>query len=291
MGKISVNDGIKKTNYHMHTRYCDGSSNVAQMAQAAFDCGMSDIGFSGHAMIPFSSDWHMNIRNYESYCKDVQEAKKQFAGKMNILCGFEADFIPDITSPTFAEYKKYNPDFLIGSVHYVRIGNGYFEADGSFENTRKKIAQYAKGNAKKAVQAYFDAERQMLKNPDFTFIGHCDLIRKQNSQLAPQPLFDETASWYRKELVLTAKAIASAGVCVEINTGAMSRGYLDNPYPSLPFLELLHQYNVPVTFASDAHAKEHIDFAFDNACALARNAGYKELHYLSPEGKLTSQQI
>ncbi|HBD68696.1 MAG TPA: histidinol phosphate phosphatase [Treponema sp.] len=290
MGKIFTDDGIK-TNYHMHTRYCDGSADVAQMAQAAFDCGMKDIGFSAHAMLPFSSDWHMNIRDYENYCKDVQDMKVQFEGKMNVRCGFEADFIPDVTSPTFEAYKKYKPDFIIASVHYVRIGNGYFEADGSFDDTRKRIVQYAKGNEKKAVQAYFDAQRQMLKKADFTFIGHCDLIRKQNSSLAPQKLFDESASWYRKEIQLTAKAIASAGVCVEINTGAMSRGYLDTPYPSLPFLELLHQYSVPVTFASDAHRKEHIDFAFDQACLLAKKAGYTELHYLSSEGKLVAQKI
>ena len=287
-----MNDLLKKTNYHMHTKFCDGNSTVKEMAQSALDLGMESFGFSGHAMNPFSSDWHMSLRDYENYCREVRAVKEAVKGKAEVYCGFEADFIPGVCEPSFKSYSQFSPDFLIGSVHYVlaECEHGFFEADGAFEDTRERIKKYFGGNAKKAVQAYFASQREMLLHGDFTFIGHCDLIRKQNSKKAPSKLFDENDSWYRKEIKATADSIAKAGVCVEINTGAMSRMYLESPYPSLDFLTLLKERNVPVTFASDAHAARHVGFGFDTACDLARSASYTELHYLH-EGKLIPQKL
>ena len=65
----------------------------------------------------------------------------------------------------------------------------------------------------------------------------------------------------------------------EINTGAIARGAMDDTYPSQQFLELLHNYGVPICINSDAHTTDGLDCAFDRAAALAKKTGYTELVY------------
>ena len=279
-----------KTNYHTHSTFCDGKNTAEEMVQAAIEKGFSALGFSSHSMQPFSSDWHMSWRDHPEYVKEIDRLKEKYAGKIEIYRGFEADYIEGVCCPSFERYKDFSPDYLIGAVHYVPCPHGYFGVDGNFTETREKIETLYGGDRKKAVQDYFAVERDMLKKGDFTILAHADLIRIQNSKKAPDKFFDEGESWYHDELRATAKAIASAGVCVEINTGAIARGRLETPYPSQDFLSLLKDYNVPLTLSSDAHRTEHLDCAFDQAVMWAKKAGFTELQcYVS--GKIRSMKI
>ena len=103
-------------------------------------------------------------------------------------------------------------------------------------------------------------------------------------------LFDESDSFYKEEVKLTAKAIAKAGVIAEINTGAIARGNMDDVYPSEYFLNLLFENGVPVAINSDAHQAQKLDAAFDRAAAQAKKIGYTELVY-PIDGKMVSIKI
>ena len=115
------------------------------------------------------------------------------------------------------------------------------------------------GNAEAFVRAYFAAVRDSLAF-DFDVVGHPDLVRKFN---AKHPYFDESAGWYREELERTADALAASGKLVEVNTGAISRGWLDDAYPSLSFRALLRERGVKFILSSDAHSADGLDCAFD----------------------------
>lgn len=276
-----------KCNYHTHTTFCDGKASPEETARAAFEKKFDILGFSGHSMYPFSSDWHIASREHSAYCAEIERLKKLYASKMQIMLGFEADYIPGVCSPDFDCYKEFNPDYLIGSVHFIPCKDGFFEADGNPDQVRQQVATLLKGNTKLAVQKYFALEREMLQKGNFSIIGHADLIRKQNSK---SRFFDENELWYKRELKATAKAILKAGACAEINTGGMARGYMNTPYPSPYFLELLHEEGVPIILCSDAHSPDFLDYAFDEAATYAKKAGYTELSYLVP-GELKFQKI
>ena len=113
-------------------------------------------------------------------------------------------------------------------------------------------------------------------------------MRKNNNALK---MFNENDHWYRKEIKATADAIKKSGVIVEVNTGAIARGYMDGVYPSDEFLALLHERNVPVTLSSDSHSKENLDFAFDKALSAVQKAGYKELAYIDSDRNTKFQTI
>ncbi len=277
-----------KTNYHTHSTFCDGKDSLESIVQIAIKKNFNILGFSSHSMFPFSSDWHIPFNSFNDYTNEVNRLKEIYKDKIKIYLGFEADYIAGVTKPDFETYKDFSPDFLIGSVHFIPGKKGFIEADAKFESVTKGINEYFNGNVKKAVQEYFSLEREMLEACNFTFLGHPDLITKQNS--AGNYLFDENANWYKKELKVTAKAIAKSDVCVEINTGGICRAGMKFPYPSPYFLSLLNELNVPVTINSDCHSAENLDYWFEQAIEYIKKSGYKELAFYE-DGLLKFQKI
>ena len=265
-----------KTNYHTHSLYCDGHDTLEELVETALNKKFTTLGFSSHAMLPFSSDWHISAKDVNSYVEEIKSLKQKYSRKIELLTGFEADYINGVTVPSFENYKDYNPDFLIGSVHYVPGKDGFIEADGNNQSVKDGIKKYFNGSIKNAVCEYFYNERQMLLKGDFTFLGHADLIRKQN---AKEQLFNENDSWYKKEVKALVKEIAKTDVCVEVNTGGIARKSVNYLYPSNYMLELLHQNNVPVTINSDCHNKADLDCYFEEAKLEIKKAGYTELTF------------
>lgn len=272
-------------NYHTHSVFCDGKATLEEVAKSAFDCGIKYLGFSSHSAYPATTGCEMHPEDFLKYKTTIEELKKQYSSKMEIFFGFEADYLPPLSWPDYGYYRNFNPDYLIGSVHFVWNHdvpqNGTMTVDDETEKVKNGLENIFFGDGKKMVQTYFDHQRQMLKSCDFDIIGHIDLIRKRNAALK---FFSETDSWYKKELLATAKEISKAGVVVEINTGGMSRGAIDSPYPSLEFLKILKKLDVPIVFSSDAHSSEHLVFGFDIATDLAKKAGYSERFYLTTTG-------
>ena len=279
-----------KTNYHTHCTFCDGKNTMEEMVISAIDSNFDILGFSSHAMKPFSDMWHIKTDKYDDYTKTFYSFKDKYSNKIELYLGFEADYIQNLTSPSIDNYKEYNPDYIIGSVHYVPGGSreeGFYEADGDGRTTLDNIRRLYGDDVEEAVTAYFEAERNMIYQGGFTFIGHCDLIRKQ---LSYSKLFNEEDFWYKEQLKLTAKAISSSGMAVEVNTGGMARGYMSTPYPSMEFLTLMHDYNIPVTINSDTHNISTVDYGFEQAKELIKKAGYKEVCFFSA-GRLKMQNL
>ncbi len=266
-----------KTNYHTHTTFCDGKNSPRQMIEAALEKGFCVLGFSSHSMYPHAADWHMPAVDHQEYFDCVRSLAQEFSGKIKIYAGLEADYIPEMACDFDWAYKQFAPDYLIGSVHYLTNKNGFFTVDDKLEKVKEGLWRLYCNDGKKAVCEYFDRQRQMLSSQKITILGHADLVRIRNAALK---FFDEGDSWYKKELKATAKAAARAGVIVEINTGGLARGSIDDVYPSAEFLELFFKEGVPVTFSSDAHAADKLDFAFDRAELAAIRAGYTQAAYL-----------
>lgn len=284
----------KKVNFHTHTDFCDGKASAEEMVLSAISKGIEVLGFSSHCIHPLNpdfyrtpdDDWHIPSEKVNDYAVEINSLKQKYSDKIKILLGFEADYFnhPQIGKavPSKNAYSIFKPDFLLGSVHFVCTEKGFYTVDNTTEIIRDDLirlytdSKTGKIDNKAAVCDYFAAQREMLKNGDFDIWGHPDLIRKRNGALK---FFDENDSWYKDELIATAKIAAGAGVIAEINTGAIYRKAMDDCYPSLQFLQILHDYKIPVCINSDAHNPDAIDFAFDRAIIQAKKTGYTELIY------------
>ena len=263
-----------KSNLHTHSTFCDGKNTLEENVLAAIQKGIGVLGFSSHSMYPFWTETYMNPENFSSYCAEIRRLQKKYEGQITIRLAFESDFIPGVSVPRMGNYTEFKPDYLIGSVHFIFHREGCFAVDNSPEIWADGIKKYYADEIKKAVGDYFSLQKEMLERGDFALLGHPDLVRKFNERV---PLFDEDSDWYKAELKDMAMAIAKKGIATEINTGAISRGWLSKPYPSEFFLEKLHESGVPIAITADAHSAENLDCFFEEARLLAKKAGYTEI--------------
>ena len=250
-----------RSNYHTHSTWCDGKCTPREMVDAAIAKGFDVLGFSSHAMLPQDDvDWVLTPEKAPRYAADIRALAEECAPRICVLCGVEADYVPGGAEPSRTVYAAISPDYIIGSVHFVRASDGALvPVDHSPELLSEGISGHFSGSAEAFVRAYFAEVRDSLAF-DFDVVGHPDLVRKFNVK---HPYFDESAGWYREELERTADALAASGKLVEVNTGAISRGWLDDAYPSPEFRALLRERGVKFVLSSDAHAPEGLDCAFD----------------------------
>lgn len=250
-----------KANYHTHTLWCDGKNTPREMIEAALSRGFDTIGFSSHSMLPQSDvDWVLTPDKARRYADEIRALAREYDPRIRVMCGVEADYVPGGAEPSYAAYSSVSPDYIIGSVHFVRSPSGtLIEIDHAPEIFAAAVRDSFGGDAEALVREYFRSVRASLRF-DFDIVGHPDLVRKFNAGSA---FFDESSAWYAGELERTADAIAASGKIVEVNTGAVSRGWLDDAYPSPAFRSLLRERGVRFVLSSDAHAADGIDCAFD----------------------------
>ena len=239
------------SNLHTHSTFCDGAGTPEEMVVSALERGFATLGFSSHSDM---------VADLAAYKAEIRRLKEKYAGRIRILCGIEAEYDTG--------FKRGDLDYVIGSTHYITAPDG---ARFAFDNTPKELADgirdHFRGESAAFVRAYYAQERKMVLEYDCDIIGHLDLVRKFN---AKHPYFDEAADWYREELVKTADAVARSGKIVEVNTGAISRGWLDDAYPSPEFRALLRERGVRFILSSDAHSPAALDCAFDRFASAER---------------------
>ena len=251
-----------KANYHTHTTWCDGKDTPRAVVLAAIEKGFSEIGFSSHAMLPEDdTDWVLAPEKAPRYAAEIRALATEFADRIRVRLGVEADYVPGGANPDRKTYAAIAPEYIIGSIHFVVAPDGArVPVDHTPELLSAGVRDHFGGDVKAYVLAYFAQQRDMVEKFDFDIVGHLDLVRKFNVK---HPYFDEAADWYRAELVKTADAVAASGKLAELNTGAISRGWLDDAYPSAHFRALLRERGVKFVLNADAHAADAIDCAFD----------------------------
>jgi histidinol-phosphatase (PHP family) len=262
---------------HTHTLFCDGEDDVETMCRAAYEKKMYAIGFSAHAPITkktgFKSDWNMNEERVDEYVSEVLAAKHRWHGKLPVFLGLEVDYIKGLRSAIDSDIRAINPDYLIGSVHFIIPANGAqpFTVDGPPEEFFTGLNEGFGGYAQALMNSYYDAMAEMIAIGGFEILGHADIIKKNcyDKNYWPQ----ESEACRQREI---ARAAAEAGITAEVNTGGINRGKINDVYPSKSFLCFFREYNVPVTITADAHCANDIDKNYDKAVWALICADIKE---------------
>lgn len=262
-----------KTNYHSHSSFCDGEGRLEEYVQYALSQHMRALGFSGHAPLPFPNAWTMDAEDLPLYLAETRRLKDLYKDRIELYTGLEIDYLDEERNPAQPVYDALGLDYKIGSVHMLPDpDNGeYYSVDGPLEEIEHLIKIVYSGSAEKMVTDYYRQIENMVRIGGFDFIGHLDLIKKHNRELG---LFSEAESWYRNAVNAVLDAVAAAGQIVEVNTGAIARGYTDEPYPSPWILNICAERGIPITLNSDAHKPSWVEFGFEAARNIIRDAGY-----------------
>ncbi len=277
------------SNTHTHSSFCDGKYSLKKYVTQAIHLGMTSLGFSSHAPLPFPCDWCMKSESLLPYLSIIGQLKRQFKHEVELYAGLEVDYIPDHVSPTYFQKQEPQLDYTIGSIHYVDFFNNGtpWEVDGSFLTFQKGLKEIFNGNIKKAVSRYFALTREMIKNHTPTVLGHLDKIKIHNRYA---PIFNEQELWYRREIESVLQSVKSAGVILEVNTRGIYTKKSPDPYPSGWILERIHKKGIPVTLNSDAHHPKDLIRLFPDTSKHLSNIGFANLKILKG-GKWIDQPL
>ena len=265
---------------HTHTTYCDGNNTVEEMILAAINKGMKTIGISTHGPLPFEVKWSVANDKIQSYIDEIRYLKEKYKDKIEVLLGMELDYFIDTEFEHIDKSVLEQLDYTIGSIHYLgRFDSGKpWNVDGHYENLLEGINASYGGDIKKAVIDYYHHLSKMVEKYKPTVVGHMDLIKKNNKD---NSLFNETDSWYKDAVCGFLDAVKNTDSVIEVNTGAIARGYMTEQYPSKWILEEIRFREIPVTINSDAHSAENIACKFDEMYELLKNLGLDNIVYLS----------
>lgn len=264
------------TNYHSHTRFCDGTDEPAAYAQAAIEQNVAIYGYSTHSPLPFSNAWSIKPENVADYVKAVQAVKEAYRGRLEVYLSMEVDYVPGLTSIHDPNVSSLGLDYTIGSVHYVEQfeDGSHFEIDYTHSYFDKGIEEIFKGDVQKCVTRYYELTRQMLTEAKPDILGHLDKIKMHNKAKLH---FAETETWYRDAVMETLELTAKSGAIMEVNTRGMYKKLSDEPYPSAWVLKEAKTLGIPVMINSDSHVPREITGEFEAAAQIVLNAGYKEV--------------
>jgi len=236
---------------HMHSAFSDGRDAPEEMVLEGIRLGLARIGISEHSFLEWD-DSAMPREKTEACQAEMERLKGKYAGRIEVLRGLERDYYSEAPETC---------DYVIGSVHWIRMPDGYpVSVDWEPERLERDCSAYFGGDWYALAEAYFRLEADVTRKTQCDVIGHFDLVCKFNEQ---RRWFDESHPRYRAAWRQAADALLKSGKPFEINTGAISRGYRTDAYPSREIRAYLKERGARFILSSDAHRKEHICFGFD----------------------------
>ncbi len=244
---------MKYSNYHTHTIFCDGSDSPEELVEYALELGCPEIGFSGHGYTYFDTAWCMSKEGTEAYRECITGLKEKYRSKIKILLGIEQDLWSDTPAIGY--------DFIIGGVHYIKHKDAFLPVDESAALTKQQVEKYYGGDFLSYCEDYYKNAAMLYEKTKCNIIAHFDLVTKFNEQDA---LFDSSCQRYRTAAAKALDILCKHPVCFEINTGAISRGYRTDAYPSAELISMIKDRNRPLMLSSDCHAKKNLLFKFDD---------------------------
>lgn len=261
--------------YHVHTRFCDGDDTVEDIAAAAAAQGVRLLGFSGHSFTAFDRGYCMSPEQTQQYAAAVHAARARFEGTLHILLGAEQDFYADVPALPL--------DYTIGSVHYLRVADGFAAVDESADIQRETVEKYFDGDPYKYTRAYFDTVARVIDRTGCTVIGHFDLVAKFNEKTQ---LFSEDDPRYLTPAKEAIAMLCERDAVFEINTGALFNGRRQTLYPAPPLLKTIKEAGGRILLSSDSHRKDTLLFGFERAADMAAHCGFNSRVILDKNGVL-----
>lgn len=271
-------------NYHTHSIFCDGQKSPEHYVIEALELGMTQIGFSSHAPMPFDTAWSMKPDELPVYVKAVRELQKAYKSKIEVLLSLEIDYIPGMTKPFDWFQAEVNPDFTIGAVHMVAnpekdstSSKDLWFIDGPYEGYEEGLNQVFDGNIHKAVEAYYFQLIEMIRQEKPDIVAHLDKVRMNNKQR----FFFEGDGWHMDLVKETLLAIRDTGSILEVNTRGLYRKKCRSYFPSVDILQMAYRLGIPVIISSDAHQPSELLGYFQEAMEDLRAIGYETVKAIS----------
>ncbi len=238
--------------YHVHSFYCDGKDSPEDIVLQAIEMGISEIGILTHSFTHFDTRYCIKKEKIKTFQDEINALKEKYRDRISVLCGVEQDFYSDASTDGF--------DYVIGSVHYIKCGDEYFEIDENADILEDVAKRYFNGDFYSLTERYFETVAKLPEVTTPDIIGHFDVITKF-CEIKEQ--FSQTDSRYIKSWKNAIDKLIPYGIPFELNTGAISRGRRTTPYPSDDIISYIKSKGGKLLMSSDSHNKNKLCFEFE----------------------------
>jgi len=260
---------MRHSNIHTHTNFSDGKNTAEEMVQKALELGFVSLGFSDHSETPFDSGYCAMEADYPRYREEISFLKEKYEGQLEIFCGIEQDFFSRPCSDEF--------EYTIGSVHYIYVKDEYFPMDASSEGQQKFISKHGRGDPMELAKRYFDTVVENSRKREFQVQGHFDLIQKYG-------LFDGAGEEYRALALAAVDEVMNNTPFIEVNCGAIGRGYRKTPYPDDFILKHLLKKGAKLVLNGDSHSVDTLNTHYEESVKELSEMGFSSLWQLRRTG-------
>ena len=239
---------------HSHTTLCNHAVGAtSEYAASAERRGLRGLIVTCHNPMPngFSARVRMREDQFDQYVELVETTHKEWASRVDVRIGLEADFFQGYESYLEKQLKSADFHFVLGSVH------------PQLQEFRDK---YWQDDLLEVQRTYFRLLAESAETGLFDSLAHPDLIKNFTSiDWQPERIFDDIEAALDR--------IAATGVAMELNTSGLSKTISEmNPFPNM--LRAMRQRNIPVTIGADAHEPGRVADGYESALKLLTECGF-----------------
>ncbi len=271
-----------------------GSSTLTEILDAAIARGMVTYGVTNHVAtsearflyedeLAAGLDIEGRFAQFEEYARLSAEAVEQYAGRLEVLRGFEAEIVPQSSyvADMLGLRERYGFEYIVGSVHWV----DEVPIDVSQELFDEAAARC--GGLEGLLVRYYEHMAEMVEGLRPEVIGHFDLPR-----LLSEGDPGHEAPAVRAAAGAALDVIAEVGSLLEVNTAGFRKG-LRGPYPAPWALDRAVDLGIPMTFSDDSHHVDHVGADLERARAYLLAFKVQEIGSLgrAPDGSIERRSI
>ena len=261
---------MRYSNLHTHTTFSDGAHSPEENVKSALEKNMISIGFSDHSYTYEDSSYCMKKSSYPEYLKQIRELKEKYKDSIKIFSGLELDYYSG--TDHISDF-----DYVIASVHYIIKDGICYPIDHTPEQQKTCIQNAFDGDIYAMVQCYFDLLCEHVERCNPALVGHFDVITKFS-------LMPEDDERYRQIAAHALKRIIRTCPYIEVNTGAVSRGWRTEPYPSHYLFRTILEAGGKLVLSSDSHNRDNLIYAFDETVEMLKRIGFDRIYAFNGTG-------
>ncbi len=212
-------------------------------------------------------------REFEAYAVEVRRLAAEYADRIPIFCGFEAEVVPaaGYREAMLELQRRHAFDYMVGSVHHVHE----IPIDGAKRDF--DVAVESCGGLEALCVACYELAAEMIASLKPQVVGHLDLYRRN----APRAAEMQTP----KILRAADRALEAAreyGAILDLNTAGW-RKRLGGPYPAPWLVRRAAGMGIPFCFGDDSHGPSEVGAGIDAARAYLLANGVSSVDVLVRE--------
>jgi histidinol-phosphatase (PHP family) len=206
----------------------------------------------------YDAPWRMRPDQLQEYVDEVRAVQAEFAGRLDVRLGLEADFHPGTERFVEQLLAAFRWDYVIGSVHYLGAWG--------FDNP-EYVAEYEARDLGGLYNDYYTLVGGAARSGLFDSIGHLDLPKKFGHR-------DPVGVAALRAL----DVIAETGLALDFNTAGWRKPVAE-AYPAPHLVGEAVGRGIPFVLGSDAHQPQEVGHRFIEAAAMIEGVGGRIVTY------------